>query len=251
MPTTSKDVIAAYNLTPRDVDIAIKALITMVDGNLKSTIIPVHLTSSLNTRPFLRGQPAGRPGVVGSQLDVGQVQEESNNSVEADTTAAVGRATGLPEEVDVLLEAGAVGVDALGAHAGLELGWVVNTLTARHDFLSYFIRLSHLAVLRVLLGVEWPRRLGELVQHIEVGAVLLADDDTQGLLLRRRHVLVIGDVAELFGTLLTEELLALGECEADLLTVLGEREGLGRVNGPHEGDLLLAALLEVAEDVEE
>ncbi|KUI59869.1 hypothetical protein VP1G_07103 [Cytospora mali] len=35
MPSTSKDVIAAYNLTPRDVDIAIKALITMVDGNLK------------------------------------------------------------------------------------------------------------------------------------------------------------------------------------------------------------------------
>ncbi|ROV96675.1 hypothetical protein VSDG_05554 [Cytospora chrysosperma] len=30
-----KDIIAAYGLTPRDVDIAIKALITMIDGNLK------------------------------------------------------------------------------------------------------------------------------------------------------------------------------------------------------------------------
>lgn len=35
MSTPSKDIIAAYGLTPRDVDIAIKALITMIDGNLK------------------------------------------------------------------------------------------------------------------------------------------------------------------------------------------------------------------------
>ncbi|ROV93810.1 hypothetical protein VMCG_08831 [Cytospora schulzeri] len=35
MSSPSKDIIATYGLTPRDVDIAIKALITMIDGNLK------------------------------------------------------------------------------------------------------------------------------------------------------------------------------------------------------------------------
>lgn len=48
MSTPSKDIIAAYGLTPRDVDIAIKALITMVDGNLKVSIF--HATSPPHPR---------------------------------------------------------------------------------------------------------------------------------------------------------------------------------------------------------
>lgn len=113
------------------------------------------------------------------------------------------------------------------------------------------VGVGDLGVLGVLLGVEGTRRLWELVEHVEVGAVLLADDGAEGLLLRGRHVLVVGDVAVLLGALLAEELLALGEGEADLLAVLRQGEGLGGVDGAHEGDLVLAALLEFAEDVEE
>ena len=214
-----------------------------------------HISGPFATydHPPLRQQPLGRPRVVRREMDARQVKIPRHHTVQPNTAAAVGGDTGLPENVDVLLDARAGGVDALGADALLELDGVVDALPAGTDLLpahEQIVRVGDLGVGGVLLGVEGTGRLGELVEHVEVGAVLLADEGAKRLLLRRAHVLVVADVAELLGTLLAEELLAFGKGQAHLLVVIGEEELLRGVDGADEGDFLGAALLDVAEDVE-
>jgi hypothetical protein len=126
---------------------------------------------------------------------------------------------------------------------------LTQNLLAAHEKV---VGVGDLWVLGVLEGVEGTCGLGELVEDVEVGVVLLADQGAEGLFLRRRHVLVVGHVAVLLGALLAEELLALGKGQADgLLALLGEQEVFGRVHGAHRLDVLGAALLEAAEDVQQ
>lgn len=185
-----------------------------------------YLINTSNHR--LRKQPTRRPRIIRCQLHIGQVQVESHYTVQPNTTTAVRRTATLLEDVDVLLETRLVRVNALLTHTCLELRRVVDTLPTTHNLLSAheeIVRVGHLRVGRVLLGVKRPRRLGEFVEDVEIGTVLLADDGAQGLFLRSRHVFVVGHVAELFGALLTEELLALGEGEADFFAIFGQGEG--------------------------
>lgn len=158
----------------------------------------------------LRKQPLGRPGVVRRKVDTRQVKEPSNNAVKTDTTATVGGHASLSEHVDVLLDAVALGVDALLDDAGLELLGVIDTLAARKDLLAAEEEVEgvgDLGVGVVKLGVEGAGALGELVEHVEVRVELLAHDGAESLLLGSAHVLVVGNVAELLGTLLAEKLL--------------------------------------------
>lgn len=68
-------------------------------------------------------------------MDGRQVKEPSHNTVKTDTATAVGRNTSAAEHIDVLLDALAVGVDALLAQASLKHGGDVDTLASRQNFL--------------------------------------------------------------------------------------------------------------------
>jgi hypothetical protein len=187
-------------------------------------------------------------------MDAWQVQIPRHNTVQANTTTAVSRNTGLPENVDVFLDTWAGGVDPLGANSRLQLGRIVDTLPTGADLLASHekvIGIRDLGVGWVHLGVEGTGRLGELVEDVEVGLVLLADEGAEGLLLWSAHVLIVADVAELLGAFLAEELLAFGKGQADLPAILGKKELVGRVDGADQGNLLGAAVLDVAENMEE
>lgn len=181
-----------------------------------------------------------------------KLQVPRNDTVETDTTAAVRGDTGASKDIDVVLDAGTVGIDALLLDSLHQLLGNVQSLTAREDFLTAHhevVGVGDGGVLRVEYGVEWTGTLGELVEDVEVGVVLLADQGSQSLLLSGAHILIVCDVLELLWSLLTEELLTLGEGEADLLALLWKKELLGWVDGADELNLVSTTGLETLEDV--
>ncbi len=187
-------------------------------------------------------------------MDTWQVQVPRHNTVQTNTATAVSGNTGLPENVDIFLDTWAGRVDPLDANPRLQLDGVVDTLPTGADLLAsheQIIGIRDLGVGGVLLGVEGTGRLRELVEDVEVGLVFLADEGAEGLLLWRAHVLLVADVAELLRAFFAEELLAFGKGQADLPAILGEEEFLRRVDGADQGNLLGAAVLDVAENVEE
>jgi hypothetical protein len=173
-------------------------------------------------------------------MNTGKSQSPSDNTIETETTTAVGRDTDLSEDSQVLPDTVALGIDLLGADTLLKLVGVVDTLTTGKNLLSSDKHvesvcdadsISDCGAGIVELGVEGSGGLGELVDNVKVGVVLLADNLTQGLLLGSAHILVVADVGELGRAFLSEELLGFGKGQADLLAGLGEEEGLGAVNG--------------------
>jgi hypothetical protein len=173
-------------------------------------------------------------------VNTGKSESPSDNTVETETTTTVRRDADLSEDSHVLLDTVARGIDALGADALFELAGVVDTLTTGKNLLSSDEHvksvcdadaISDCGASVVELGVEGSGSLGELVDDVEVGVVLLADDLTKSLLLGSAHILVVADVSELGGAFLSEELLGIGKGQADLLAGLREEEGLGAVNG--------------------
>lgn len=173
-------------------------------------------------------------------MNTGKSQSPSDDTVETETTTTVGRNTDLSEDGKVLLDTVALGVNALGADALLELVGVADTLTTGKNLLSSDEHvesvcdadaISNCGASVVELGVKGSSGLGELVDDVKVGVVLLANNLTQSLLLGSAHILVVADVGELSGAFLSEELLGVGKGQADLLAGLGEEERLGAVNG--------------------
>ena len=150
------------------------------------------------------------------------------------------RHTHLSERRYVLLDAGTLRVDALGADTLLEFDRVVDPLTAGEHLLPADEHIegicdanavSYRSSSIVDLGVEGPRRLGELIDDVEVCLVLGTDDLAKGLLLRGAHVFVVAYVGELRGTFLSKELLRLGKGQTDFLARLGKEERFRMVNG--------------------
>lgn len=112
------------------------------------------------------------------QADVRQAKEKHDNAVQTKTTTGVGRAA-LAESVKVVLKALLVRFKSLSTHRLLQLLDIVDTLSTRHDLLTTHeevIRVGEARVLGVGLGVEGTHGHGELVQHVEIGVVFLADD---------------------------------------------------------------------------
>lgn len=185
----------------------------------------------INTHFALRRKSLGRTGVVRGKVNTGKSQSPSDNTVETETTTTVRRNTNLSEDSQVLLDTVALGVDTLGADALLELVGVVDTLTTRENLLATDEHVesvcntdavSDCGASVIELGVERSCGLGELVDNVEVGVVLLADDLTESLLLRSAHVLVVANVGELGGAFLSEKLLGIGKGQTDLLAGLWE-----------------------------
>lgn len=178
----------------------------------------------------------------------------SNHSIQTNTTTTVRWNTGRSEDINVLLDTRASWVDTLAPQSCLQLIWQVQTLATRQDLLTShheIIRIRDLWVLWIWVGVEWTSAHWELVKHVEVSVELLAHQSTEGLLLWRRHILIILDVAELLWPLLTQKLLGLGEGEDNLLASLWEQEWLGWVDGADKLDLLLHVLLQAGKDVQQ
>ncbi|KAG7145427.1 hypothetical protein HYQ46_005835 [Verticillium longisporum] len=152
--------------------------------------------------------------VVAGQVHRRQVEEPCNDTVETNTTSTVRRDTNAAEDIDVLLDALRLGVDTLRSQPGLQDAGDVNTLATTEDLLATHeevVGVGDGGIGGVLESVEGARRFGELVEDEEVGVVLLANEGAEGLLLRRRHVLIVRDVAVLLRALLAQELLALGK----------------------------------------
>lgn len=192
-----------------------------------------------------RRQPLRCPRVERRKLHTRQVQIPRDDAIETDATTTVGRAARLPEDVDVLLDAGTGGVDALLADARDELVGVVDTLAAREDLLAAHEEVEGVGDFGAVvgqLGVEGPRRLGEPVDDVEVRAELAPHDRPERLLLRRRHVLVVGHVAELLGPFLAQQLLRFREREAHFAPVFWQEEFLAGVDGADDFELGGAAL---------
>lgn len=165
------------------------------------------------------------------------------------------RGTTLAESIEVILEALLVRLKTLSTHRLLQLLDIVDTLGTGHDLLSTHeevVRVREALVVGVGLGVEGTDGHGELVEDVEVGVVLLADDLSELLLHRGGEVvlevLLLGDVDTGF--------LKKGDSvhvvHAQGLAVLGELEvtglGVGLLDG---GDLGCVALLELGEDEDE
>lgn len=166
----------------------------------------------------------------------------------------MGRTT-LAESRQVVLESLLVGVEALGDHRLLQLLDVVNTLSTGHDLLTTHeevIRVGEAGVLRAGLGVERTDGHRELVEHVEIGVVLVTNDLSQLLLHRGGEVvleaLLLGDI----DTGLLQQSNTVHVVQAESLAILGELEvtGLG-VRLLDDGDLVGVALLELGEDEDE
>lgn len=162
------------------------------------------------------------------------------------------RRTALAESGQVVLEALLVGVDALGTHRRFQLLDVMDTLGARHDLLTAHeevVRIGEPGVLRAGLGVEGPHGHGELVQHEEVGVVLLADDLAK--------LLLHGGGEVIFHSFLLRDIDAGFFQQGDTVHVVQpqrlavfrkfEVSGLG-VGLLDDGDLVLVPLLELGQD---
>lgn len=202
----------------------------------------------------LRAQTLRVTGEQGRQTNVGQTQEEHDNTVQTKTTTGVGRAA-LAESIQVVLKALLVGVDALGAHRLHQLVDVVNTLGTGHDLFTTHeevIRVGEAGILGVGLGVEGAHGHGELVQDVEISVVLLANDLAKLLLHSRAEVVLksflLGDV----DTGLLQQSDTVHVVQAQGLAVLGKLEvaslGVGLLDN---SDLILVALLKLGKNEDE
>lgn len=165
------------------------------------------------------------------------------------------RGTTLAESIEVILEALLVRLKTLSAHRLLQLLDIVDTLGTGHDFLTTHeevVGVRESLVVGVGLGIEGTNSHGELVEDVEVGVVLLADDLAELLLHRGGEVvlevLLLGDVDTGF----LQKGDSVHVVQAQGLAVLGELEvtglGVGLLDG---GDLGCVALLELGEDEDE
>lgn len=165
------------------------------------------------------------------------------------------RGTTLAESIEVILEALLVGLKTLSAHRLLQFLDIVDTLGTRHDLLSTHeevVRVREALVVGVGLGVEGTDGHGELVEDVEVGVVLLADDLAELLLHGGGEVvleaLLLGDIDAGF----LQQGDSVHVVHAQGLAVLGKLEvaglGVGLLDG---GDLGCVALLELGEDEDE
>lgn len=165
------------------------------------------------------------------------------------------RGTTLAESIEVILEALLVRLKTLSAHRLLQFLDIVDTLGTGHDLLSTHeevVRVREALVVGVSLSVEGTDSHGELVEDVEVGVVLLADDLAELLLHRGGEVvlevLLLGDVDAGF----LQKGDSVHVVHAQGLAVLGELEvtglGVGLLDG---GDLGCVALLELGEDEDE
>ncbi len=125
-------------------------------------------------------------------MNTGKLEEPGNHAVKTDTTTTVSGHTDLAECRDVFLDTVAVGVDALGTDALLQLGGVVDTLSTGENLLSTEEEIEGVGHTNIVangsaavvnLGVEGTGSLRELVNEVEVGLVLLAHKCTESLLL--------------------------------------------------------------------
>ena len=158
----------------------------------------------------------------------------------------------MAESVQVVLEALLVGVDSLGKHRGLQFLDVVDTLGTRHDLLTTHeevIGVGESVVLGVGLGVEGSHGHGELVQNVEVGVVLVADDLAQLLLHRRGEIVLEALLLGGVDTGLLQKRNTVHVVQAQRLAVLGQLEvtslGIRLLDGR---DLSGIPLLQLAEN---
>ena len=96
------------------------------------------------------------------------------------------RAAAPAERLGVVAEPFGVGREALGAHAGAEVGGVVDALGAGHDLLAAHEEVVRVGQGRVVGGgvrVEGAEGARVLVDGVEVRAVLLEDDSAEGFFL--------------------------------------------------------------------
>ncbi|KAJ6259481.1 hypothetical protein Dda_5118 [Drechslerella dactyloides] len=127
----------------------------------------------------LLGQAARISVVQRGVTDVSQVQQQHDDPLEADATAAVWRGA-LVEALHVVLHHGRL--DGVVEHALLQHLRVVDTLTAGQDFLAPqedIERIGVVGVFGVQHGVERAGGQGELVDDVKVGVVLLLDELAQ------------------------------------------------------------------------
>ena len=185
------------------------------------------------------------------QSHVRQSQEEHHDTVQSQATTGVRRAA-LAESIQVILKALLGRVQTLAAHRCLQLLDVMDTLGSRHDLLATHeevIRVGEAGVLRVGLGVEWPHGHGELVQHVEVGVVLVADDLAQLLLHRRGEIVLEALLLGGVDTGLLQKRNTVHVVQAQRLAVLGQLEvtslGIRLLDGR---DLSGIPLLQLAEN---
>lgn len=198
-----------------------------------------------------RTQTLGVTGEQRSQTDVRQAKEEHDNAVQAKTTTGVGWAT-LAESVEVVLKALLVRLKTLSTHGLLQLLDIVDTLSTGHDLLTTHekvIRVGEALVFGIGLGVEGTHGHGELVQHVEVGIILLADNMTKLLLHSSGEVVLKGLQLRHISSSLLEQSNTVHIIQAQGLAILRQLEvtGLG-VGLLDNGDLGGVALLELGED---
>mmetsp|Transcript_9520 Transcript_9520/g.23833 ORF Transcript_9520/g.23833 Transcript_9520/m.23833 type:complete len:418 (+) Transcript_9520:25-1278(+) len=130
----------------------------------------------------------------GRALDGADVQEQHGHTLQANAAA---RVRGRAEAERVHVRADAVQAHALFLRAGPQHLGVVHALRARADLLpthEQVIRVGVLAVYRVAHGVERAHAVRVLVQHEEVGAVLLLHQLAQPALQRRAQVIVVANL---------------------------------------------------------
>lgn len=193
----------------------------------------------------LREQPLGVAREHGGLADVAEAEVQHNDTLEANTTAAVGKSTEA-ERVNVVL--GRLLRDAKRLHALLEQAGVVHTLSTRHDLLTTdhdVERVAPALVVRVRHRVERTHGQRELVEDVEVRAVLLLDEAAEPLLVLGREVVL----KLLVGASLLQHLDTLLERHDDRRLLVLKR--LERVLLVDDGQLLRVALREVVEDVDE
>lgn len=163
--------------------------------------------------------------------------------------------TALAESIQVIFEAFLLGIEALGDHRLLEFLDVIDTLRSRHDLLAAhkeIIRVGEPGVLGAGLGVERPDGHRELVQYVKISVVLVADDLTQLLLHRGGKIVFESLLLRNIDTGLLEQSHTVHVVESQCLAILGKLEvaSLG-VRLLNNGNLILVALLELAENEDE
>ena len=159
-----------------------------------------------------------------------------------------------PEHIHILPDPRLVRIQALVPQTRLQLLRSMQSLPTTEDLLpahEEIIRVCQPGVFGVGHGVEGAGVDGEFVEDVEIGVVFLSDQGAEGFFLRGGHVLVVCHVFVLGGAFFSEEFLAFGEGEADLLSWGREEEFLGWVDGADEFDFVFLVRFELAEDVEE
>jgi len=189
-----------------------------------------------------------------SQANVRQSQEEHDNPVQTQATTSVRRAS-LTESIEVVLESFLVRVNTFSNHRSLQFLNVVDTLGTGHDLLTTHeevIRVGEAGVLGVGFGVEGAHGHGELVENVEVGVVLVADDLAQLLLHRGAEVVLEAFLFRDVDAGFLEQVHTVHVGQAQGLAVLGELEVTGLGVRLLDGfDLLAVAHLELREDKNE